>query len=164
MIDGLKSLNDAIHGLLDPIERLIKALGGKGGGDGIVKEFFGKVGDAIDSVGGKAFTQGFSDVGRSIGFANGGVVPKYAASGMFVPRGTDTVPAMLTPGERVLSTNSTQQFDNFIAQNTNNAAMLGAIMNLLSQPQNIAVEAKVNQSAFADIILQLNRQNARLTA
>lgn len=36
------------------------------------------------------------------GFARGGVVPAYAANGMFVPRGTDTVPAMLTPGEIVL--------------------------------------------------------------
>lgn len=38
------------------------------------------------------------------GYARGGVVrPRYAALGMFVPRGTDTVPAMLTPGEGVLS-------------------------------------------------------------
>ncbi len=34
------------------------------------------------------------------GFAKGGVV--YANRGMFVPRGTDTVPAMLTPGEFVV--------------------------------------------------------------
>ena len=33
-------------------------------------------------------------------FAKGGVV--YAQQGMWVPRGTDTVPAMLTPGEVVL--------------------------------------------------------------
>jgi len=34
----------------------------------------------------------------------GGIIPnpKYLASGGFVPRGTDTVPAMLTPGEGVL--------------------------------------------------------------
>jgi hypothetical protein len=35
------------------------------------------------------------------GHARGGVV--YAATGMFIPRGTDTVPAMLTPGEGVVS-------------------------------------------------------------
>ena len=39
--------------------------------------------------------------------ATGGIVPKYASTGMFVPRGTDTVPAMLTPGELVL--NAAQQ-------------------------------------------------------
>lgn len=46
-------------------------------------------------------------------FANGGMVPTaamlkraapiYAASGFFAPRGTDTVPAMLTPGEFVIN-------------------------------------------------------------
>lgn len=35
-------------------------------------------------------------------FAKGGIVPKYFASGGFA-RGTDTVPAMLTPGEFVMS-------------------------------------------------------------
>jgi hypothetical protein len=34
-------------------------------------------------------------------FAKGG--PVYAAGGFFTPRGTDTVPAMLTPGEFVVS-------------------------------------------------------------
>ncbi len=37
-----------------------------------------------------------------LGLAEGGMVPLYAASGKFVPRGTDTVPAMLTPGEFVV--------------------------------------------------------------
>jgi predicted nucleic acid-binding Zn-ribbon protein len=36
-------------------------------------------------------------------YAKGG--PVYAAGGMFIPKGTDTVPAMLTPGEGVLSLN-----------------------------------------------------------
>jgi len=35
------------------------------------------------------------------GMARGGIV--YASRGMFVPRGTDTVPAMLTPGEFVVN-------------------------------------------------------------
>ena len=37
-------------------------------------------------------------------FARGGLVPAYAAEGgLFEPRGTDTVPAMLTPGEFVVN-------------------------------------------------------------
>ena len=39
------------------------------------------------------------------GFAAGGLVSSgllYASRGAFTPRGTDTVPAMLTPGEGVL--------------------------------------------------------------
>ena len=43
---------------------------------------------------------GLSEGGVVPGYANGGVV--YAARGVFAPRGTDTVPAMLTPGEAVL--------------------------------------------------------------
>jgi hypothetical protein len=39
--------------------------------------------------------------------AQGG--PIYAAMGQFVPRGTDTVPAMLTPGEFVMNKASTQR-------------------------------------------------------
>lgn len=42
----------------------------------------------------------FSKGGMVPGYADGGVV--YAANG-FAPRGTDTVPAMLTPGEGVLT-------------------------------------------------------------
>ena len=47
---------------------------------------------------------------RQRGFAKGGVV--YANSGMLVPyepRGTDTVPAMLTPGEFVVNRDATQR-------------------------------------------------------
>ena len=44
------------------------------------------------------------------GFARGGVV--YASNGMFVPRGTDTVPAMLTPGEFVVNRGAVQRGNN----------------------------------------------------
>lgn len=41
-------------------------------------------------------------------YASGGLVPSYASGGMFAARGTDTVPAMLTPGETVLPRGVTQ--------------------------------------------------------
>jgi len=44
------------------------------------------------------------------GFARGG--PVYANRGMFVPRGTDTVPAMLTPGEFVVRRESVNRGNN----------------------------------------------------
>jgi hypothetical protein len=44
------------------------------------------------------------------GMANGGVV--YANRGIFVPRGTDTVPAMLTPGEFVVRRSAVQRGNN----------------------------------------------------
>ena len=44
------------------------------------------------------------------GFARGGTV--YANNGIFVPRGTDTVPAMLTPGEFVVNRAAVQRGNN----------------------------------------------------
>lgn len=44
-----------------------------------------------------------------LGLARGGLVPTmYAANGAFVPQGTDTVPAMLTPGEFVVQRSAVQ--------------------------------------------------------
>jgi hypothetical protein len=42
--------------------------------------------------------------------ANGGMI--YASQGKFIPRGTDTVPAMLTPGEFVVNRSSVQRGNN----------------------------------------------------
>jgi hypothetical protein len=47
--------------------------------------------------------------GAGMGFAKGGLVPKYFAKGG-LSRGTDTVPAMLTPGEFVMSKSSVDKF------------------------------------------------------
>jgi len=57
------------------------------------------------------------------GFAKGGTV--YASNGMFIPRGTDTVPAMLTPGEFVVNRGAVQRGNNLQllkAMNNGNAA------------------------------------------
>jgi hypothetical protein len=40
--------------------------------------------------------------------------------------------------------------------------MLSQILSLVSSPIEVATSVQVNQKAFADIILQLNRQNQRL--
>jgi hypothetical protein len=128
--------------------------GGGGGGGG----FLGQVGGAI------------SNAGKSLGFAKGGIVPKYAANGMFVPKGTDTVPAMLTAGELVVPRDTTSELQRFLAnQNsggTNNetTAMLMSILQTVQKPIEVSSSVEVNQQAFANIILQLNRQNMRLTA
>ena len=47
--------------------------------------------------------------GSIYGFASGGMVPKYMASGGMVS-GTDTVPTMLTPGEFVVNKKASQTF------------------------------------------------------
>ena len=48
--------------------------------------------------------------GGAMALARGGMV--YASRGMFVPRGTDTVPAMLTPGEFVVNRASVNRGNN----------------------------------------------------
>jgi len=55
------------------------------------------------SIGGTIAVSGWNK--GSKGFALGGEVQRFADGGtpMFSPVGTDTVPAILTPGERVLS-------------------------------------------------------------
>lgn len=53
--------------------------------------------------------------GNVMGRADGGIV--YASSGKFIPRGTDTVPAMLSPGEFVVNSRATK----------NNLPLLSAI-------------------------------------
>ena len=47
---------------------------------------------------------------RAVGKARGGLI--YASRGIFVPRGTDTVPAMLTPGEFVVNRNAVKRGNN----------------------------------------------------
>jgi hypothetical protein len=55
--------------------------------------------------------------------SKGGHVPLYASKGMFVPRGTDTVPAMLSPGEFVVNRKSVERGNNRqILENMNNGS------------------------------------------
>jgi hypothetical protein len=61
------------------------------------------------------------------GLARGGVV--YANRGMFVPRGTDTVPAMLTPGEFVVNRSAVRSGNNLsVLQSMNGGGGAGAAM------------------------------------
>ena len=52
------------------------------------------------------------------GMATGG--PVYASRGMFIPKGTDTVPAMLTPGEFVIRRNAVKAVGLPLLQRINN--------------------------------------------
>jgi len=60
-----------------------------------------------------------SEVSSVSQFARGGTV--YANRGMFVPRGTDTVPAMLTPGEFVVNRSAVQRGNNLQILNAMNS-------------------------------------------
>jgi len=139
-IDALKNAFQPLVDVLVSVKEAFEKAGGtfgKGGGKGVIAETAERIGDAL-------------------GFAKGGIVPLYAA------RGTDTVPAMLTPGEMVVPRDMVGQLGNFLDGGGKSDAILMAILNAVQQPVTVQSEVKVNQSAFADIILQLNRQNARL--
>jgi hypothetical protein len=156
--DLFNGLSNQLAKLTDPIERLIKSLEkpfGGGGGQGLISEGAQNIGNVVT---GKK---------KILPFSSGGLV--YAADGFFAPKGTDTVPAMLTPGELVVPKDMVSQLGAFLmSQNSvtpsNDSSMLAAILSAVQSPIVIKTEAKVNQQAFADIILQLNRQNARLRA
>lgn len=65
-------------------------------------------------------------------FANGGLV--YASNGTLVnfqPKGTDTVPAMLTPGEFVINRDSTQKYRPILEAINNGNYNRGGIVNYL---------------------------------
>lgn len=80
---------------------LVGGGGGSGGGNGGT---LGKYTNGYLATGG-AVTNYFAD-GGLLGSANR-VNTIYASNGVFTPRGTDTVPAMLTPGEFVVTAGAT---------------------------------------------------------
>ena len=61
----------------------------------------------------------WSSIGSFLGFSKGGIVPQYLATGGTVmngPKGTDTVPAWLTPGEVVLNAGQQKNVANAMNQ------------------------------------------------
>lgn len=88
--DIVNGIAEYWQGLADRIVNSFKAVPGR------LKDAMAGVGQGLKNAG-SGFVAGFKN---ALGFAQGGVV---YASGGFVSRGTDTVPAMLTPGEMVLN-------------------------------------------------------------
>lgn len=80
------------------------------------------------------------------GFSRGGLV--YAASGMFIPKGTDTVPAMLTPGESVLDRDTTAGLRRvFGGSGSVSSAPAAPVINITNQT-NTPVSADQTESRF----------------
>jgi hypothetical protein len=88
-------------------------------------------------------------------FKTGGV-PLYAANGL-TPRGGDNIPVMAQRGERILSTEQNQAFEDM-------PILLAQIVQLLSRGQTVESKVEINGRQFANIILDLSRRNERLTA
>ena len=128
--DTLKPIGDAFEKtgkiLKDFIEPLIKLVekitnfkvpgGGSGGGDGLISEGAENIGNVL--------------TGKKKFWSSGG--PVYASTGMLMyPRGTDTIPAMLTPGEFVVSAGAVKKLGLDAMHNINagKAPASGAVYN-----------------------------------
>jgi hypothetical protein len=159
--DALDSIFEPIQGLFDPLTDALVTV------RDAVLQLYQPLFDLIDALSGDQAGDFFASLDPTSWFSKGGMV--YAQNGFFQPRGTDTVPAMLTPGELVVPRDMVGELGAFLMrQNSGTAgsdsAMLASILSTVQSPIVVRTEAKVNQQAFADIILQLNRQNARLSA
>lgn len=100
----------------------------------------------------------FSDEGFFGGlFAEGGYVKK-------VPNGypNDTFPARLTEGELVIDRSNAAKLEQFLNTQNGNSDILIQILNAVSAPMTVESSVQVNQQTFANIILELSRQNRRL--
>jgi hypothetical protein len=81
---------------------------------------------AVVSYGGNS---GRASAGYALTLSSGGIVPKYFASGGFA-RGTDIVPAMLTPGEFVMSKYAVASYGTDTMKAINSGASVGDGPNL----------------------------------
>lgn len=81
-------------------------------------------------------------------FARGGMV--YAANGMFIPRGSDTVPAMLTPGEFVVNRRATQTIGASILAQINRLDIPGALHSLMHRIPSMTGSSIVNNTSTRD--------------
>ena len=136
---------------------------------------FKRIKTAIDNMIQKikdSFNIGGGGGKTGLGFAKGGIVPNrtlYAAGGAFVPKGTDTVPAMLTPGELVVPTDIVAGLRQMVNDQNSidvrtGLVLLAKVADLLSQPMQVHTEAKVRGKVLADIMVDLDRRGARTTA
>jgi hypothetical protein len=117
--------------------------------EGVKQAFTGSSGGGFQGVtSGDVLTGGLN---RAFGFADGGVIPPG------FPR--DSFPAGLTSGEVVL--NAKQQkalaFDNARTQD-----MLAQVLQTLQNPTQVRSELTLDGKALGEVILDLNRDNARL--
>jgi TP901 family phage tail tape measure protein len=100
--------------------------------------------------------------GSYVALAKGGLVPKYFVDGGFA-RGTDTVPAMLTPGEFVMSKYAVQKYGVDKMRAINNGAQSSDSVYNYEVNVNVKTDANADQIARSVIgqIKQIDSQRIR---
>jgi len=93
--------------------------------------------------------------GRRGGYSSGGFVPKYFAIGGFA-KGTDTVPAMLTPGEFVMSKYAVDNYGTGTMKAINNGSQqLGSVYNY---ELTVNVKSDANANDIANTVMTKIKQ------
>jgi len=162
--DGIKSIGDFFYNLGKAIV--------KGFLDGLdsVGDFVGDAAQSIGLPGGQGGITGSETVdtvltgglNQVIGFARGGLIPKGFPG--------DSFPARLTSGEYVVDRSTTKDLQDFLSMQSNGnnngnetvINLLSQIANLLQTNQTVESTVDFNGETLANIILNLNRNNARL--
>jgi TP901 family phage tail tape measure protein len=95
-------------------------------------------------------------------FANGGMVPKYFAAGGFA-KGTDTVPAMLTPGEFVMKRYAVNKYGTDTMKAINSGTFSGD--SVYNYEVNVNVKSDANPDQIASAVMsrinQIDSQRIR---
>jgi TP901 family phage tail tape measure protein len=115
-----------------------------------IKTLVEKIKGALPKIGGGGGGT-LGQIKSKLKFADGGVVPQGFPN--------DTFPASLTSGEVVL--NKDQQ-DALGINFNSNQQVLSAILSAVNSPVQVNTKLYLNETAFADIILDLNKDNRRL--
>ena len=94
--------------------------------------------------------------GKIMPMSMGGLVPKYMAMGGRV--GSDTVPAMLTPGEFVMNKKSTQEFGPLLSMlnESKYPSMIGSGSSAQIPINNISSSINDNSTAVYNYTLDFN--------
>ena len=135
---------------------------------GIAKKFYGspsqwkKIYNANKSIIGSNPNMIYPGQKYSIPLSSGGMVPKYFAAGGFA-RGTDTVPAMLTPGEFVMRKYAVQNFGLDKMKAVNSGTYSGESVYNYSVNVNVKSDANPDQIARSVMtqIKQIDSQRIR---
>jgi hypothetical protein len=99
-----------------------------------------------------AYAEGMA---KRYGYSSGGIVPKYFATGGFA-RGTDTVPAMLTPGEFVMSRYAVNSHGTDKMNALNSGASIGD--SVYNYNLNVSVRSDANPNEIARTIMAQIKQ------
>jgi hypothetical protein len=87
----------------------------------------------------------------------GGLIPYMDNGGMFKPRGTDTVPAMLTPGEFVVRRSSVRKVGLDNLQKLNNSGQMSGD-SVYNYSVNVSVKSDANANDIARAVMTQIKQ------